>query len=116
MSFYENFVLLCEKKGVKPGRAATECGINRSNVTNWKNNGYTPRGDVLQKLATYFDVSVGVLLGDDEDVTGNLVFAGRDVLDDVDVAFYGAFRELDEEQKETVRDMVRVMRERRSKK
>lgn len=63
MSFYERFVLLCEKKGVKPSRAASECNINRSNVTNWKNNGYTPRGDVLQRIADYFGVSTDYLLG-----------------------------------------------------
>lgn len=66
MSFYEKFVSLCEQKGVKPGRVATECGFNRSNVTNWKNNGYTPRGEVLQKLAAYFEVPVDQLLGDNE--------------------------------------------------
>lgn len=40
----------------------------------------------------------------------------RDVLDDVDIAFYGDYKELDEDDKETVRDMVRIMRERRAKK
>ena len=35
-------------------------------------------------------------------------------LDQVDVAFYGEFKELSEEDKETVRDMVRIMRERRA--
>lgn len=63
MSFYERFVTLCNQKGVKPSRAASDCGINRSNVTNWKNKGYTPRGDVLQHLADYFGVSADYLLG-----------------------------------------------------
>jgi len=35
-------------------------------------------------------------------------------LDEVDVAFYGDFKELDDDEKETVRDMVRLMRERRA--
>lgn len=39
----------------------------------------------------------------------------KDVLDEVDIAFYGEYKELDEDQKETVRDMVRVMRARRAK-
>lgn len=69
MSFYERFVFLCDKKGVKPSRAASECNINRSNVTNWKNNGYTPRGEVLQRIAAYFDVSVGYLLGEENEKT-----------------------------------------------
>ena len=38
----------------------------------------------------------------------------KDILDEVDVAFYGDFKELDEAQKEAVRDMVRLMRQRRS--
>lgn len=66
MTFYERFVMLCEKKGIKPGRVANECNISRSNVTSWKNNGYTPRGDVLQRIASYFDVSVDFLLGEEE--------------------------------------------------
>lgn len=39
----------------------------------------------------------------------------KDVLDDVDLAFYGEYKELDDVDKETVRDMVRIMRERRAK-
>lgn len=39
----------------------------------------------------------------------------RDVLDEVDVAFYGDFKELNEDEKETVRDMVRLMRQRKEK-
>lgn len=38
-----------------------------------------------------------------------------DVLDNVDLAFYGDYKELDEDDKETIRDMVRIMRERRAK-
>lgn len=39
----------------------------------------------------------------------------RDILDEIDIAFYGEYKELTEDDKETVRDMVRVMRERRAK-
>lgn len=38
-----------------------------------------------------------------------------DILDDVDFAFYGEYKELTENEKETLRDMARVMRERRKK-
>ena len=33
-------------------------------MTNWKNNGYTPRGDTLNKIAEYFNVSIDFLLRD----------------------------------------------------
>lgn len=36
-------------------------------------------------------------------------------LDDVDIAFYGSYKELSEDDKETIRRMVEVMRERRKK-
>lgn len=39
-----------------------------------------------------------------------------DVLDEVDIAFYGEYKQLTEDDKDTIRDMVRVMRERRAKK
>ena len=60
--------------------------------------------ETAQKIASYFGVSVGVLLGQEE---------SRDVLDQVDVAFYGDFKELTAEEKNAVRDMVRIMRQQR---
>ena len=39
-----------------------------------------------------------------------------DILDEVDVAFYGEYKQLSEDDKDTIRDLVRVMRERRAKK
>lgn len=38
-----------------------------------------------------------------------------DILDDVDIAFYGNFKKLNEDEKETIRDMVRLMRQRKEK-
>ena len=62
--------------------------------------------ETAQKIAGYLGVSVARLLGQQE--------TQQDILDQVDVAFYGDFKELDEEQKEAVRDMVRLMRQRRA--
>jgi transcriptional regulator with XRE-family HTH domain len=64
--FYDVFAELCEKRGIKPSKAAEECGINKSNVSNWKNNGYVPRGDALNKIADYFCVSTDYLLGNEQ--------------------------------------------------
>lgn len=60
--FYDVFEKLCAEKGVKPGRAADEIGISRATVTNWKKNGYSPRRNILEKIAKYFSVSVDTLL------------------------------------------------------
>ena len=85
MSFYERFVALCQQKGVKPSRASNDCGINRSNVTNWKNNGYTPRGEVLQRIAAYFDVPVGYLLGEETEKAPSE--AGKRSVSDEEIMF-----------------------------
>lgn len=108
--FFDTFKALCQKKGVSCKRAAEDMGLSNSITTKWKKTGATPGGDTLEKIAAYFNVSIEYLLRGTEPVHQ------QDVLDEVDIAFYNHFKELDEEQKETVRDMVRVMRERRSKK
>ena len=59
--------------------------------------------ETAQRLASYFGVTVAYLLGQDQ----------GDILDQVDVAFYGEFKELNDEEKQAVRDMVRLMRAKR---
>ena len=98
---------LCEKKGIRPGRLCDELGLSRGLMTDLKmGRKKTLNAETAQKIAGFFGVSVGHLLGQEE----------SDILDQVDVAFYGDFKELNEEEKETVRDMVRLMRERRAAK
>ena len=98
---------LCEKKGIRPGRLCDELGLSRGLMTDLKmGRKKTVNAETAQKIAGFFGVSVGHLLGQEQ----------PDILDQVDVAFYGDFKELNEEEKETVRDMVRLMRERRAAK
>lgn len=64
--FYDVYLSLCKRSNKKPSVVAAELGINKSNVSNWKNNGYTPRGDTLQKIADYFGVTTDYLLTGEE--------------------------------------------------
>lgn len=75
----------------------------------------------LSEIAQYLSVPVEYLMnGVTENKKAPTADGERsgshDVLDDVDIAFYGDYKELAEDDKATVRDMVRIMRERRSKK
>ena len=98
---------LCEQKGIRPGRLCDELGLSRGLMTDLKmGRKKTVNAETAQKIAGFFGVSVGHLLGQES----------SDILDQVDLAFYGDFKELNEEEKETVRDMVRLMRERRAAK
>ena len=60
--FFDNFQKICIENGVSPSKVVTDIGMNKSAVTYWKNKGSTPNGDVLQKIADYFGISVENLL------------------------------------------------------
>lgn len=104
-NLYETIESLCEQKGVRPGRLCADLGLSRGLMTDLKmGRKKGVNADTAQKIATYLGVSVGYLLGQE---------SAADILDQVDVAFYGDFKELNEEEKSAVRDMVRIMRQRR---
>ena len=110
--FFDRLKELCDTKGVSPYKACTDVGLNRAAVAKWK-GGSQPNGATAVKLAEYFGVSVDYLLGKEKAPTPK---GERDILDEVDVAFYGDYKELTEDDKETLRAMARVMRERRKNK
>ena len=64
--FFDVFRELCDKKGVSPSRAALECGLSKSTVSQWKTRGSSPKFEQLSKIAAYFGVSVDYLLGNEE--------------------------------------------------
>lgn len=109
--FYDVFCELCQNRGLTPSGAAAKIGFNRASVTVWKNTGKAPKEDLLVRIADYFHVSVDYLLGKEKVPTQ--MGAHMVDLSDIDFAFYGGYKELDEHDQETIRDMVRLMRERR---
>ena len=112
-NLYERIQLLCKEKNIRPGRLCDELNLSRSLITDLKmGRKKSVNAETAQKIASFFGVSVGFLLGRE----GTDAAQSSDILDDVDVAFYGDFKELNEEEKETVRDMVRLMRARRAAK
>ena len=113
--FYDRFVYLCKQKGVPVSRGALDAGISKSLVTKWKTNGTkTPSADIIEKLCKYFNMTVSELLDEENEKAPTESGERKDVLDEVDIAFYGEYKELTEEQKATIRDMVAVMRKRRA--
>ena len=66
-TIYENIKLLCDEKGIKPGRMCIEIGISKSILTGLKNG--TKKNiqtDTAQKIADYFGVSVDRVLGSEQ--------------------------------------------------
>ena len=97
---YEKIEALCRQHGTNVSRAPlSDLKMGRSR---------TLAAATLAKVAAHFGVTVDFLLGQEE-------APARDLLDEVDLAFYGEYRELSEDDKDAVRDFVRVMRQRRAR-
>lgn len=72
--FYDRFIELCNKKGVKPSRVAMEKGFNKGSISSWKKNAelgkdVKPTTEILEKIANYFDVTVDELLENEKNLT-----------------------------------------------
>ena len=67
VTLYERLSDLCEEKGIKGGRMCTELGISKSLMTDLKSGRKKGvNAETAQKIASYFGVSVGYLLGEEE--------------------------------------------------
>lgn len=61
--FIDNFIQICETKGLKPTPTLQECGISPSTATNWiKKGDVIPDGKTIIKLANFLNVSADYLL------------------------------------------------------
>lgn len=90
----------------------TKSGISSASFSQWNTGKFRPTDKKLQSAADCLGVTVE-FLRDGSDEKKPTESGERDVLDDVDVAFYGQYKELTEDDKATIRDMVLLMRKRR---
>lgn len=66
-TLYENIIALCEERGIKGGKMCTDIGISKGLLTDLKMGRRTGvSATTAQKIASYFNVSVGYLLGEEE--------------------------------------------------
>ena len=103
-NLYERIQEACVTKGISVSAMCVQLGMSKSVLSDLKaGRKKTLSADTLGRIADFLQVSVDSLLGKQE----------SDILDAVDIAFYGEFKELNDQQKEVVRDMVRLMRARK---
>lgn len=69
--FWEKFQYLSKIKGIKPHAVLKELEISSGSANNWK-KGTIPNGEILKKIADYFEVSIDSLLDFDENVSVRL--------------------------------------------
>lgn len=63
MPFVERILELIEKNNITKNKMLTDLKLGKNSFVNWQERGTIPSGDVLLKIATYFNVSVDYLLG-----------------------------------------------------
>ena len=66
-TLYENIIALCNERGIKGGKMCTDIGMSKGILTDLKmgrQSGISAAN--AQKIASYFGVSVGYLLGEEE--------------------------------------------------
>ena len=66
-TLYENIIELCNERGIKGGKMCTDIGMSKGILTDLKmgrQSGISAAN--AQKIASYFGVSVGYLLGEEE--------------------------------------------------
>jgi transcriptional regulator with XRE-family HTH domain len=65
-TLYERLDFLCKEKGVKGARMCSDLGFSKSLMTDLKSGRKKGvNAETAQKLASYFGVSVGYLLGEE---------------------------------------------------
>lgn len=66
-TLYENIIALCDERGIKGGKMCTDIGMSKGILTDLKmgrQSGISAAN--AQKIASYFGVSVGCLLGEED--------------------------------------------------
>lgn len=112
--------ILFEVSEFDPAIVCYNLGIDQCVFSSWIESNDLPPRPIIDKFLGVFHLQVSQLLSEKElriyrEESREWGSSSVDLLDEVDVAFYGEYKELGDDDKETIRSMVRVMRERRAK-
>lgn len=114
MNSVERIKTICKERKIPISKLEKDLGFANAYISQLR-KGVLPTERLLA-VAQYLSVSPDYLLNGEENKKAPTLSGERkDVLDEIDIAFYDEFKELDEDQKATIRDMVAVMRQRKGK-
>lgn len=107
-------------KEISYGELSDKTGIPKSALQRYA-TGQTEKIpiDRLEIIARAIGTTAAYLMGWEDNNPASIsrkCVTSPDILDEIDIGFYGDYKGLTEEDKETLRDMARLMRERRTKK
>jgi transcriptional regulator with XRE-family HTH domain len=66
MNFTENILALLEQKGISKNKMLKDLGMGTGTFATWQKRGTIPNGETLLKIASYFNVSIDYLLGNEQ--------------------------------------------------
>lgn len=69
----DRIAYLRDKSGLTQEELATKIGISRAALSHYEKNRREPDYDILSKMASFFQVSTDYLLGNEKDVTDDLI-------------------------------------------
>lgn len=104
--------------GMSKAEFYEKSGISSASYSQWNTGKYNPSRAKLQQAASVLGLDLDYLCFGFAQVEKTPTDSGERVVDmsDIDVAFYGGYKELSEDDQKTIRDMVQLMRARRSNK
>lgn len=102
--------------GMSKAEFYEKSGISSASYSQWNTGKYNPSRTKLQQASSVLGLDFDYLCFGFAQVEKTPTYPGEREIDmtDVDVAFYGEYKELTDDDQKTIRDMVRVMRQRRS--
>ena len=111
-TLYKNIVALCKEKGIKGGKMCTDIGISKGTLTDLKMGRRTGVSALTaQKIASYFGVSVGYLLGEEEqkknDIQADIILKMR--TDSTFMSVVESLYKLDKDKLETINQMLNTL-------
>ena len=112
LAFVQMIEVELKKRNIPKEQFYKESGISSATMSQWRKRIYSPSSAAIAKIENYLGIAFTI---EQKEKAPTASGERKDVLDEVDVAFYGEYKELDEDQKATIRDMVAVMRSRKGK-
>lgn len=115
-TLYERLAELCENRGIKGAQMCRDLGISKSLMTDLKSGRKKGvNAETAQKIASYFNVSVGYLLGEEEKIEMNPVGMAElhfEMIMDEDLSdIFADLKFLDARERKIVKDLAHSLAE-----
>ncbi|MCM1121800.1 MAG: helix-turn-helix domain-containing protein [Ruminococcus flavefaciens] len=109
--FWDRFYHLCEANNKKPTPVGKEIGVSSGIISTWKKEGYCPSGEMLIKIANYFNCSIDYLVG-----RSDCISIQKSELSSEELLFMKKLRTLPEDSQEEIVHMINYKYEQYQKK